>query len=117
MDNRFVYMTAGSLAEARTIGRDLVEIFLPEDRQQIAAFRKRVKSSESLLNYEAVRTTKDGRRIDVTLNSFPILDSSGNRVGYGGVVRDITHQTLVFAVDRRAFCVDSEGQPRFRGRK
>jgi len=77
---------------AEVLGRDLVEIFPPELRQQIAAIRDLVRTGQSVPSHEAVRITKDGRRIDVTLSISSLRDNSGNIIGTAAILRDITER-------------------------
>ena len=76
---------------AETIGQELIQMFPPEDRPQIAANRKRIIQGETLA-HEAVRITKDGRRIDVSLGMSPIKDHRGNIVGTAAILRDLTER-------------------------
>lgn len=77
---------------AEVLGRDLVEIFPPELRQQIAVVRNLVRTGQSVPSHEAVRVTKDGRRIDVTLSISSLRDNSGNIIGTAAILRDITER-------------------------
>ncbi|MEK7875700.1 MAG: PAS domain S-box protein, partial [Pseudomonadota bacterium] len=75
---------------AEVIGRDLVETFPPEARQQIAVMRNLVRTGQSVPSHEVVRITKDGRRIDVTLSISSIRDNSGNIMGTATILHDIS---------------------------
>ena len=46
---------------------------------------------------EAVRTTKDGRRLVVSIAMSPIVDDDGTPIGYSLIVRDITEQKRIQA--------------------
>jgi transcriptional regulator with GAF, ATPase, and Fis domain len=51
---------------------------------------KRLGAGERVEHFETVRVTKDGRRVDVLLSVFPIIDSTGRIIGVSKIVRDIT---------------------------
>lgn len=52
----------------------------------------KIKKGESVLHYESVRQTKEGRRIDVSITASPIKDDVGKSIGVSKVARDITEQ-------------------------
>jgi two-component system sensor histidine kinase UhpB len=78
--------------ETEVLGRDLVEIFPPELRQQIAEHRKLLRSGQSVPSHETVRITKDGRRIDIAISLSAIKDHSGRITGTATMLRDITER-------------------------
>jgi PAS domain S-box-containing protein len=49
-----------------------------------------LKRGETINAYDAVRTRKDGRNIEVSVSMSPIFDPLGNLVGASKVARDIT---------------------------
>lgn len=75
---------------AETIGRDLVEIFPPRLRQQVAENLKLVWAGQMVPSHEAVRITKDGRDIDVAVSLSAIKDDSGRIIGTATTLHDIT---------------------------
>ena len=77
------------------LGRD-ISILIPPDQQADAA-RGRVELAHGrpIAARDAVRLTKDGRRIDVSLTQSPIKDDSGNMIGVSIVFRDISEQKRI----------------------
>src|SRR5918912_784895 len=70
-----------------------INILVPPDRpNEIPKILERLRHGESIDNYETVRVTKDGRRLDISLTISPIKDSSGNIVGASTIARDITER-------------------------
>jgi PAS domain S-box-containing protein len=66
-----------------------VRLLMPPERfaEQDQAL-DRIKGGESV-DYETVRLTKDGRRLDVSLTISPVKDSQGRIVGASKIARDI----------------------------
>ena len=70
-------------------------IIVPEDAlAESFAMTDRVAANE-VQRTEAVRTTKDGRRILVSIAMSPIVDDEANPIGYSLIVRDITEQKRI----------------------
>jgi len=81
---------------------------------------------------ETVRVAKDGRRIQVSMSLFPILDRDGRVVSFGSIARDITDRkrdeearrfaeerlrtvaqnapVILFATDQSGICTLAEGR-------
>jgi PAS domain S-box-containing protein len=74
------------------IGRDVSLIISPDQEAEVARRRARLASGQSVPTYEAVRLTKDGRRIDLSISQFPIKDSSDKLVGVSSMFRDISER-------------------------
>src|SRR5262249_18302547 len=55
----------------------------------------RVRRGERIHQYETVRQTKDGRRVDVSINVTPVRDASGAIVGATAVQTDLTARKRV----------------------
>ncbi|MBI4838406.1 MAG: PAS domain S-box protein [Nitrospirae bacterium] len=55
----------------------------------------KIKQKETIRNIEALRQTKDGKQIEVSLTLSPILDSAGNVTGITGISRDISEKKRV----------------------
>ncbi len=77
---------------AEAMGQDLTQMFPPEEEPKIAVNRKRVTQGGGTVAHEAVRITKDGRRIDVSLGVSPIKDDRGNIIGSAAIFRDLTER-------------------------
>src|SRR5215217_6979160 len=74
------------------IGRP-INILVPPDRpNEIPKILEKLRRGEAIEHYETVRTTKDGRRVDISLTISPIKDSSGDIVGASTIARDITER-------------------------
>jgi PAS domain S-box-containing protein len=71
------------------IGQSFIRL-VPHDRHELETqVLDRLRQGGSL-NYETVRVTKNGRRVDVEVTVSPLLDRSGKLVGASRIVRDIT---------------------------
>jgi diguanylate cyclase (GGDEF)-like protein/PAS domain S-box-containing protein len=77
---------------AEAIGQDLTQMFPPEEQPKIMANRARVTQGGGTVAHEAVRITKDGRRIDVSLGVSPIKDDRGKIIGSAAIFRDLTER-------------------------
>ncbi|HKW32586.1 MAG TPA: PAS domain S-box protein [Candidatus Acidoferrum sp.] len=65
----------------------LVPPELPEEENKIL---EKLKAGGRIDQFETVRLTKMGKKIDVSLSISPIKDSTGKTVGFSGISRDIT---------------------------
>lgn len=72
------------------VGRSITLLLPPERQSEEKLILARLRRGERIENYETVRVTKDGRRIDVALTVSPIRDGSGALVGASKIARDIT---------------------------
>ncbi|MFZ2446865.1 MAG: PAS domain S-box protein [Syntrophobacteraceae bacterium] len=85
------------------IGRN-ISILVPEDRpDEVPAILDRIRRDEIIDHYEAVRQTKDGRQIHISLTVSPIQDASGKIIGASSIARDITERKLMEEELRRAY--------------
>lgn len=53
-------------------------------------FRRKLQSGERISNYETTYVQKNGQRIQVVLNLFPLKNAAGEIVGIASILRDIT---------------------------
>ena len=67
------------------------EHLIEEEKQALI----KIKQKETIRNIEALRQTKDGKQIEVSLTLSPILDSAGNVTGITGISRDISEKKRV----------------------
>jgi PAS domain S-box-containing protein len=74
------------------IGRDISFIIPPDLLNEELEIMKRIKSGESVKNYETVRRRKNGALIHFSITSSPIKDTQGNIVGVSKIAQDITEQ-------------------------
>jgi PAS domain S-box-containing protein len=59
----------------------------PEDREQAHKFIQRLLSGESILNIKALRDTKDGGKIQVSLDFIPLSGDNGEVAGWKTVAK------------------------------
>jgi len=72
------------------IGQSVTRIIPPERQQEEPLILERLLQGESIVEYETVRVTKNGRRLDVLMTISPLRGSAGQIVGASSVFRDIT---------------------------
>ncbi len=75
---------------AEAVGSPASLIIPPEEMEQASSVHERVKQGESVAPFEAVRQTRDGRRIDVSVAISPIRDEAGRIIGASTIFRDVT---------------------------
>lgn len=64
----------------------------PDQRDAHREIRERLQNGEFVFGAEVVRTTKDGRRLDIQLSAAPIRNSEGAAIGSLGIMHDITER-------------------------
>lgn len=79
----------GYLAE-EIIGASSLRLIPLDKRSEEASRLDRIKAGKLLEPVETVRQSKDGRLIDVSVNTSPIRDRSGTIIGVSKIVRDNT---------------------------
>jgi PAS domain S-box-containing protein len=79
--------------ENEAVGKLATIIVPPElqDQQQNKIF-ERLWGGGRIEQFETVRVSKTGKRIDVSLSISPVKNSSGKIVGCAGIARDITNR-------------------------
>jgi len=77
---------------AEVIGRNSSLIIPPDQEAPAAQNRELLASGQPIPAYDAIRLTKDGRRIDVSTTQSPIKDAGGKVIGVSLVFRDITER-------------------------
>ena len=82
------------------IGRPIGLIIPPELDGELPGILERLRRGERINHYDAVRVTKDGRRIDVSQTVSPTLDAEGRIIGVSSIARDITHRKQAEATIR-----------------
>src|SRR6201988_4124779 len=80
--------------EAEAVGKPITMILPPELREEENKILETVNAGGRIEQFETVRVTKTGKRINVSLSVSPIKDSSGRIVGISGIARDITERKL-----------------------
>jgi PAS domain S-box-containing protein len=74
------------------IGHSVVMLAPPELADDVVGLLDRVRRGERVEAYETTRLTKDGRRIEVSLGTSPVLDAAGNVVAASSIARDVTER-------------------------
>ena len=104
--NRGAEMLYGYTSE-EVVGRN-VSILIPSEYSgEAQIFQEKLKRGEAVKDYEAVRITKDGRRISVLLTISPIYDIFGRIIGASAIAQDITER-------KRAEDVLKESEKKYR---
>lgn len=75
---------------AEMIGQPITRVIPAELLHEEAEILGKLRKGERVDRYETVRTTKDGRKLDVSLTVSPVRDSHGNIVGAAKIAHDIT---------------------------
>jgi PAS domain S-box-containing protein len=70
----------------------------------VAEIGEKIKRGEGDQSFEAVRITKGGRRIDVSITVSPVIDTSGKMVGLSSIARDITERKRAEEALRETEC-------------
>jgi len=94
-DGRVLSWNAGAARmfghEAReTVGAGIDQVFPEVEARETRRLIELVTDGMSIESYETVRTTKDGRAIDVAVTLSPIRDRAGRVVAASAVARDVT---------------------------
>jgi PAS domain S-box-containing protein len=105
LDGRITSWNAGAeklygWTAEEAIGKDRSIIVPPERLDESQALTSR--AADGVEHSEAVRMTKDGRRIQVSIAVSPMRDDDGEQIGYSLIVRDITEEKRVQAELERA---------------
>ncbi|SNQ59325.1 PAS domain S-box protein [Candidatus Methanoperedens nitratireducens] len=83
-------------------GRSIFILVPPDKTDEVHQLLERVRQGLPVKRYETVRVRKDGKRIDVSLTSSPIKDSTGRIIGASTVTRDISERKRAEEELRRA---------------
>jgi PAS domain S-box-containing protein len=67
-----------------------IDFVPPEVLQETIQKVKQMMGGESLVNFETIRLTKDGRKLNVSLNTSPLFDANGKQTGNIVILRDMT---------------------------
>ncbi|AUX22750.1 chemotaxis protein [Sorangium cellulosum] len=79
-------------SEAEVVGRSIHLIVPPERAGEVRAVLDRVIGGERLDALETLGLSRDGRRVDVSINVAPIRDAGGQIIGASTIVDDITRR-------------------------
>ncbi len=75
---------------AEAIGQSILLIIPPERQHEEQEILARLRRGERVSHYDTVRMTRDGRRINISLNISPMRDAAGHIIGASKIARDIT---------------------------
>ena len=78
--------------ECEVLGESVDILVPPELPNEENKILETLKAGGRIDQFETVRVTKTGKRIDVSLSISPIKDSTGKIVGFSGISRDITQR-------------------------
>jgi len=76
--------------QAEAVGKLISILFPPELPDEEIKILETLKMGGRIEQFETVRITKSGKRVNVSLSISPIKDSSGAVVGVAGIGRDVT---------------------------
>jgi len=78
--------------ENEAVGKVVTLIVPPERLDEEDKILETLRAGGRIEQFETVRVSKTGERIDVSLSISPIKNSTGKTVGYAGIERDITQR-------------------------
>ena len=80
---------------AEMIGRP-ISLLCPQDRpDEMVEILEKIRRGERVENFESLRVTKDGRKVDVSLSVSPIHDTDGKVLGATAIARNISAQKRI----------------------
>jgi PAS domain S-box-containing protein len=92
------------------LGKSIAIITAPEHADEIPSIMERIRRGEAVENYEAVRVTRDGRRLHISLSVSPIRDQEGKIVGASAIGRDVTAQKRAEALLQQSQKMEAVGR-------
>ena len=75
---------------AELVGRPVRILIPPERQSEEDDILARLRRGERIEHFETIRTTKDGRRLEIALTVSPVRDETGRVIGASKIARDIT---------------------------
>ena len=93
--------------ESEAVGKSVTILVPPERPDEEKKILETLKAGRRINQFETVRVSKTGERINVSVSISPIKDSTGKVVGFSGISRDITER-------KRAEAAVREGEERLR---
>jgi PAS domain S-box-containing protein len=87
---------------SEAIGKPVTILVPPELHDEENKILETLRAGNQIGQFETVRITKTGKRIDVSLSISPIKDANGEVVGCCGIARDITDRKLAAETLRRS---------------
>jgi PAS domain S-box-containing protein len=80
---------------SEAIGQSVPNLIHPANANEWLEILQNIRNDQSVEPYEAIRMTKDGSAISVSLTIAPLHDSNGAIVGSTSIARDISEQKKV----------------------
>jgi two-component system cell cycle sensor histidine kinase/response regulator CckA len=74
------------------IGRNINIIDSPERPHEVEGFLERIRQGQHVGRIETVRCGKGGRRVEISLSVFPVLDERGKPSSVATIARDISER-------------------------
>jgi PAS domain S-box-containing protein len=74
------------------IGRNISMIASPERPNEVENFLERIRQGQRIGRVETVRSAKDGKRVEISLSIFPVLDAEGKPSSVATIARDISER-------------------------
>lgn len=92
------------------VGKSIFSL-MPMDRvhDELEVFQEHVAARKPIQDLESWVVSNDGRKICLLLNGRPLLDESGNLIGYRGVSRDFTENKRIDMQLRQAQKMEAIG--------
>ncbi len=82
------------------VGQSVLRIYPPDRTDELWEILERLHHGERVQYEDTVRLTKDGRRIDVSVGTSPIVDAAGIPVGAATTARDVTERKRLETMQR-----------------
>jgi diguanylate cyclase (GGDEF)-like protein/PAS domain S-box-containing protein len=79
-------------AAAEMVGQSIARLVPDDHLGELGRLVDRLSTGARVAEHEAIRVTKDGRRLDVSLTISPIHNELGTTVGNSTIARDITER-------------------------
>ena len=92
-------------AAAEAVGRPIKIVIPPERREEHQAIFDWTLTDKPIENFDTIRMTKDGRRIDVSIHLYTVKSNTGAIIGVAITARDISAQK--FAEEKFRLAVES----------
>ncbi len=87
-------LVLGVETPADLVGMNVLDFFVPEDRQRAKENAEKTLSEGKTLNIEYTGLQKDGTKIPIELSTSLVTDADGKPKGFISVARDITERKL-----------------------
>jgi len=97
-------------AAAEVVGRPIQMLAPPERADEMFGILDHIRQGKRVEQFETVRVTKDGRKIQVSLSIFPVPDNQGKVSGACTIGRDITQRKLLEEQLRQSQKMDAIGR-------